>query len=59
MIYEQQCPRCGDTFSGEDRDGVVDAVIAHARDVHAHSLDRHVVLAHLEGVSPHHFDAGA
>jgi hypothetical protein len=38
---------------GEDKDAVADAVIDHARNAHRHSLDREVVLAHLEGVHPH------
>ena len=56
MIYSQQCPRCGDTIEGEDRDDVADAVVAHARDAHHHQLDRQVVLAHLAGVHPHDFE---
>ena len=53
MPYEQTCPRCGEAFVGDDKEAVADAVIDHARDVHSHALDRHVVLAHLEGVHPH------
>jgi hypothetical protein len=53
MAFEQACPRCGDEFVGEDKEAVADAVIAHARYVHGHGLDREVVLAHLEGVHPH------
>jgi hypothetical protein len=51
--YEQTCPRCGEDFVGEDEDAVADAVIDHARSAHGHTLDRDVVLAHLEGVHPH------
>jgi hypothetical protein len=47
------CPRCGEAFAGEDKELVADAVIEHARTAHGHTLDRHVVLAHLEGVHPH------
>jgi predicted small metal-binding protein len=50
--YEQQCPRCGAEFTGENKDEVVDAVIAHAQ-MHGHSLDWETILAHLEGVHPH------
>ncbi len=50
--YEQQCPRCGAEFQGDDKNEVADAVVAHAG-AHGHSLDREVVLAHLEGVNPH------
>ncbi len=53
MTYEQTCPRCGRDFVGEDKNAVADAVIEHARDEHHHALDKHVVLAHLEGVHPH------
>ena len=53
MTYEQTCPRCGETFTGDDKDAVADAVVEHARAAHHHSLDRDVVLAHLEGVHPH------
>ena len=53
MQYEQTCPRCGQEFVGKDKDAVADAVVEHARTEHQHALDREVVLAHLEGVSPH------
>ena len=53
MTYEQLCPRCGEAFVGDDKDVVADAVVEHARTAHGHVLDRHVVLAHLEGVHPH------
>ena len=53
VVYEQQCPRCGAVFTGDDKQGVADAVVAHARDEHRHVLDPEVVLAHLEGVHPH------
>jgi hypothetical protein len=56
VTYRQQCPRCGDTIEGEDREHVADSVIAHARDAHDHTLDRQVVLAHLAGVHPHEYD---
>ena len=56
LEYSQICPRCGDEFSGPDRDSVADLVVAHARDAHRHDLDRHVVLAHLEGVRPDDLD---
>jgi predicted small metal-binding protein len=51
--FEQQCPRCGREFVGEDKEQVAVAVIEHARNEHHHTLDREVVLAHLEGVNPH------
>lgn len=53
MHYEQTCPRCGRDFAGEDKDVIADAVVEHARTEHRHSLDREVVLAHLEGVHPY------
>ena len=53
VTFEQICPRCGREFAGDDKDVVADAVIAHAKDDHGHSLDREIVLAHLEGVHPH------
>jgi hypothetical protein len=53
VSYEQTCPRCGEAFVGDDKEVVADAVIEHARTAHGHVLDRHVVLAHLEGVHPH------
>lgn len=53
MTYEQTCPRCGRAFAGEEPDRVADDVIEHARVDHNHALDRHVVLAHLEGVHPY------
>lgn len=51
--YSQICPRCGDELTGEDRDVVADQVVEHARVEHRHTLDREVVLAHLEGIHPH------
>jgi hypothetical protein len=51
MAYEQQCPRCGAKFSGENKDEVANAVLAHA-ETHGHRLDRNTVLAHLEGIRP-------
>jgi hypothetical protein len=53
MRYEQQCPRCGREFGGDDKDAVAAAVVEHARTEHQHHLDLDVVLAHLEGVNPH------
>lgn len=55
MQYSQPCPRCGTEFSGDDKDEVADSVLAHAAS-HGHSLDRDVILAHLEGVNPHDRD---
>lgn len=52
MSYSQHCPRCGEEFTGTDRDTVADAVVNHARDAHDHSLDRDIVLAHLDGRHP-------
>jgi hypothetical protein len=49
--YEQQCPRCGAEFAGENKDDVADAILAHA-ETHGHTLDRNTVLAHLEGLNP-------
>jgi hypothetical protein len=57
VVYEQQCPRCGANFSGDDKELVADTVVAHARDDHHHALDRNVVLAHLEEVHPHSWEA--
>jgi predicted small metal-binding protein len=54
--YEQQCPRCGAEFAGDDKNEVADAVVDHATASHGHTLDRDVVLAHLEGVNPHDRD---
>jgi len=56
VIYSQTCPRCGDDFSGEDKDSIADQVVEHARVDHRHALDRDVVLAHLEGVHPEERD---
>ena len=53
MTYEQTCPRCGAEFTGDDEAAVADAVVEHAFVEHRHTLDRDVVLAHLEGVHPH------
>jgi hypothetical protein len=53
VLYEQQCPRCGAEFSGEDKNEVADSVVAHAAASHGHRLDRDVVLAHLEEIHPH------
>jgi predicted small metal-binding protein len=52
VTYEQTCPRCGAEFTGDDKEHVADAVVAHATTEHKHRLDRDVVLAHLEGVHP-------
>ena len=52
MTYTQTCPRCGLDISGEP-EVVADAVVKHAREVHGHSLDREIVLAHLQGVHPY------
>jgi hypothetical protein len=57
MTYQQTCPRCGRDFEGEDKDAVAETVIEHARVEHRHTLDRDVVLAHLEGVHPHEREA--
>ncbi|HKY17088.1 MAG TPA: DUF1059 domain-containing protein [Microthrixaceae bacterium] len=56
MNYFQTCPRCGEEFAGDDRDAVVDAVVAHARDEHHHTLERRIVLAHLDGVRPDEYE---
>ncbi len=56
VTYAQTCPRCGLDVTGEDKDRVADAVVEHALVEHRHSLDRDVVLAHLEGVHPHDRD---
>ncbi len=53
--FEQQCPRCGAEFAGDDKDEVADSVVVHAV-THGHRLDRQVVLAHLEGVHPNDRD---
>jgi hypothetical protein len=55
-VTVQQCPRCGEEFSGTELDEVADAMIEHAALEHHHQLDRHVVLAHLQGVHPHDVD---
>jgi hypothetical protein len=52
MIYSQLCPRCGQEVAGSDARRVADAVVAHARDVHNHALDRAVAMAHLQGRHP-------
>lgn len=52
MTYAQTCPRCGADFAGDDKEAVVDAVVEHASTEHHHTLDRDIVLAHLEGVPP-------
>lgn len=56
MTHQQTCPRCGEVIGGADRDEVADAVVEHAASRHGHRLDRHVVLAHLEGVRPDEWD---
>lgn len=53
MHDSQQCPRCGDELTGDDRDAVADAVVDHASSAHGHRLDRAIVLAHLDGRHPH------
>ena len=53
MTYTQTCPRCGRDLAGDDKDAVADDVVEHARTEHGHSLDREIVLAHLEGVHPY------
>ena len=53
MSFSQRCPRCGQDFEGVDKEAVADAVVEHARVRHGHSLDRGVVLAHLERVHPY------
>jgi predicted small metal-binding protein len=53
VTFTLQCPRCGREFEAADPDAVADAVVEHARVEHHHSLDRDVVLAHLEEVHPH------
>lgn len=53
MPYSQICPRCGEELTGDERNAVADAVVAHARDRHRHELDREIALAHLDGVHPH------
>lgn len=53
MRYEQACPRCGEAFTGDDKEAVADEVVEHARAGHHHRLDREIVLAHLEGVHPY------
>ncbi len=52
MPYEQTCPRCGRDFVGEDKHTVADEVVEHARTEHLHTLEREIVLAHLDGVHP-------
>lgn len=56
MTYAQTCPRCGADFADDDKDRVADAVVEHALTAHRHTLDRDVVLAHLEGVHPYERD---
>ena len=57
VTFSQTCPRCGRDFEAEHKHVVDYAVIDSARLEHRHSLDREVVLAHLEGVHPHERDA--
>ncbi|CAN5143305.1 hypothetical protein BH18ACT4_BH18ACT4_05430 [soil metagenome] len=54
--YAQMCPRCGREFAGENKNEVADAVVEHALVEHHHSLDREIVLAHLESVHPYERD---
>ena len=56
MTYSQMCPRCGADFAGDDKERVADDVVAHAREVHSHALERRIVLAHLEGAHPFEHD---
>lgn len=56
MTVEITCPRCGEAFVGTEAEEVVDAVVAHAASQHRHRLDRHVVIAHLQGVRPDDLD---
>jgi predicted small metal-binding protein len=56
VTYEQTCPRCGENFTGDDKETVADEVVEHARSDHHHRLDREIVLAHLEGVHPYERD---
>jgi predicted small metal-binding protein len=51
--FSQTCPRCGRDFDGDDKEKVADQVVEHARAEHRHTLDREIVLAHLEGVHPY------
>jgi hypothetical protein len=53
VTFSLTCPRCGCAFVGEDRDTVADEVVEHARVEHRHTLDRDVVLAHLDGSHPY------
>lgn len=53
MTYTDVCPPCGMQFSGDDRDALADAVVAHARDEHDHHLTREHVLAHIDHKDPH------
>jgi hypothetical protein len=50
--FGQTCPRCAEAFEGDDKLAVADAVVEHARSAHHHSLDRDIVLAHLDDVHP-------
>lgn len=52
MTYQQTCPRRGEDFLGDDAEQIADAVVDHAATAHQHRLDRHIVLAHLEGIHP-------
>ena len=56
MTYTQTCPRCGANVSGDDKERVADDVVEHASSEHNHTLDRDIVLAHLEGVHPYERD---
>jgi|GEM_PF-6400814 len=56
VTYSQLCPRCGLDLAGDDKDLVAEAAVEHALVAHRHSLDRQVVLAHLEDVHPHERD---
>ena len=53
MSYRDVCPPCGTEFTSDDKERLVDDVIAHARDAHHHTLSREHVLAHIEGRDPH------
>ena len=41
---------------GDDKDAVTKEVVGHASAAHGHSLDRHVVFAHLAGLHPYDRD---
>jgi hypothetical protein len=47
-----RCPRCKQTFSGDDADQLADALLAHLEQDHGHAPPREHVLARIERHNP-------